>query len=53
MVATDIAIVGFAQKVSEREASASEIQLLVPVITEALASANLPRSEGLTCARKL
>jgi acetyl-CoA acetyltransferase len=51
MPATDIAIVGFAQTLSEREASPSETQLLVPIITEALASANLPRSEiGFTCA---
>jgi len=51
MPATDIAIVGFAQTPSEREASASEVQLLVPTIAAALTAANLPRSEiGFTCA---
>lgn len=51
MPATDIAIVGYAQTPSVRQAPASETQLLVPTITEALASANLPRSEiGFTCA---
>jgi acetyl-CoA acetyltransferase len=51
MPATDIAIVGFAQTPSERESIWSETQLLVPTITEAQASANLPRSEvGFTCA---
>ena len=37
MPATDIAIVGFAQTKSERAATPSEVQLLVPTVTAAIA----------------
>lgn len=51
MAATDIAIVGWAQSPSARASTASEVQLLVPVITEALERAGLARSDiGFTCA---
>ncbi len=51
MAATDIAIVGWAQSPSVRNTTASEVQLLVPVITEALERAGLARTEvGFTCA---
>ena len=36
MAATDIAIVGFAQTPSLRDASPCEVQLLVPTVTEAI-----------------
>ena len=51
MAATDIAIVGYAQTPSVRTARESEVQLLVPIVTEALARAGLDRREiGFTCA---
>ncbi|HVA43861.1 MAG TPA: thiolase domain-containing protein [Acidimicrobiales bacterium] len=51
MPATDIAIVGFAQTPSRRECNQSEVQLLVPTVTEAIASAGIERREiGFTCA---
>ncbi len=36
MAATDIAVVGYAQTPSVRRARESEVQLLVPIVTEAL-----------------
>lgn len=51
MPATDIAIVGFASTPSVRDASASEVQLLVPTVTAAIAMAGIDRREiGFTCA---
>ncbi|MDQ1383721.1 MAG: hypothetical protein QOG65_1100, partial [Actinomycetota bacterium] len=51
MAATDIAVVGFAQTPSVRRARESEVQLLVPIVTEALDRAGLDRREvGFTCA---
>jgi acetyl-CoA acetyltransferase len=51
MAATDIAVVGYAQTPSVRRARESEVQLLVPIVTEALARAGLDRREvGFTCA---
>src|SRR3981189_1050134 len=51
MAATDIAVVGFAQTPSVRKARESEVQLLVPIVTEALERAGLDRREvGFTCA---
>ncbi|HMC38736.1 MAG TPA: lipid-transfer protein [Acidimicrobiales bacterium] len=51
MPATDIAIVGFAQTKSERAATPSEVQLLVPTVTAAIARAGIDRREiGFTCA---
>ena len=48
---SDIAIVGFAQTPSMRRAERSEVQLLVPTITEALQSAGVDRRDiGFTCA---
>src|SRR5262245_66484467 len=47
----DIAVVGFAQTASERRASRSEVQLLVPTVTAALESAGVDRRDiGFTCA---
>jgi acetyl-CoA acetyltransferase len=47
----DIAIVGFAQTRSERHAADSEVQLLVPTVTQALERAGVDRREiGFTCA---
>src|SRR5437762_14196071 len=46
----DIAIVSFAQCPSVRMAEKPEVQLLVPVVAEALARSGIPRSEiGFTC----
>src|SRR5881392_1006988 len=51
MAATDIAVVGYAQTPSSRRARESEVQLLVPTITEALQSAGVDRRDiGFTCA---
>jgi len=51
MAATDIAVVGYAQTPSVRKARESEVQLLVPIVTEALERAGLDRREvGFTCA---
>ena len=51
MAATDIAVVGYAQTPSVRMARESEVQLLVPIVTEALERAGLDRREvGFTCA---
>lgn len=51
MAATDIAVVGYAQTRSTRQARDSEVQLLVPIVTEALDRAGLDRREvGFTCA---
>ena len=51
MAATDIAIVGFAQSPSIRDAAASEVQLLVPVVADAIRAAGIERREiGFTCA---
>ena len=51
MAATDIAVVGYAQTPSRRRARESEVQLLVPIVTEALQRAGLDRREvGFTCA---
>jgi acetyl-CoA acetyltransferase len=48
---TDIAIVGFAQSPSVRVAAQSEVQILVPVVADALKSAGIERREiGFTCA---
>jgi acetyl-CoA acetyltransferase len=48
---TDIAVVGYAQSPSQRRAADSEVQLLVPVVTQALQQAGLDRREvGFTCA---
>jgi len=47
----DIAIVGYAQTKSERRAAESEVQLLVPTVSQALERANLDRrAVGFTCA---
>ena len=43
MAATDIAVVGYAQTPSSRRARESEVQLLVPIVTEALQRAGLDR----------
>ena len=49
--ATDIAIVGFAQSQSVRDAAPSEVQLLVPVVADAITAAGIERSDiGFTCA---
>src|SRR3954465_1561564 len=49
--ATDIAVVGFAQTPATRRARESEVQLLVPIVTQALERAGLDRREvGFTCA---
>ena len=51
MAATDIAVVGYAQTPSRRRARESEVQLLVPTVSEALQRAGLDRREvGFTCA---
>ena len=51
MPATDIAIVGYAQTPSIRDAQQSEVQLLVGTITDAVAMARIERREiGFTCA---
>ena len=51
MAATDIAVVGYAQTPSRRRARESEVQLLVPIVSEALQRAGLGRREvGFTCA---
>ena len=53
MAATDVAVVGFAQTPSVRRAPESEVQLLVPIVTEALQRAGLDRREvGFTKARE-
>jgi acetyl-CoA acetyltransferase len=47
----DIAIVGFAQSPSVREAAASEVQLLVPVVADAIEVAGIARRDiEFTCA---
>jgi acetyl-CoA acetyltransferase len=49
--ATDIAVVGWAQTPAARRARESEVQLLVPTVTQALERAGLDRREvGFTCA---
>jgi acetyl-CoA acetyltransferase len=49
--AGDIAVVGFAQTPSTRRARESEVQLLVPIVSQALERAGLDRREvGFTCA---
>ena len=51
MPGSDIAIVGYAQTPSVRDADQSEVQLLVPTVTEAIARAGIGRREiGFTCA---
>ena len=51
MPATDIAIVGFAQTPSERDANPSEVQLLVPTVSAAIEMVGIDRREiGFTCA---
>jgi acetyl-CoA acetyltransferase len=51
MSTTDIAVVGFAQTKSVRRAADGEVQLLVPIVAEALRSAGVERREiGFTCA---
>ena len=51
MPATDIAIVGYAQTPSIRDAQQSEVQLLVGTVTDAVAMARIERREiGFTCA---
>jgi len=51
MPVTDIAIIGFAQAPIVGRARESEVQLLVPVVTEALQKAGVGRREiGFTCA---
>lgn len=51
MPGSDIAIVGYAQTPSVRDADQSEVQLLLPTITEAIAMAGIERREiGFTCA---
>jgi acetyl-CoA acetyltransferase len=51
MAATDIAVVGYAQTHSVRRAADSEVQMLVPVVAEALQQAGVDRREiGFTCA---
>ena len=47
----DIAVVGFAQSPSVRDASPSEVQLLVPTVTQAIEMAGIGRRDiGFTCA---
>jgi acetyl-CoA acetyltransferase len=47
----DIAIVGFSQSPSVRDAAASEVQLLVPVVADAIEMAGIARRDiGFTCA---
>ena len=51
MPGSDIAIVGFAQTRSVRDADQSEVQLLVPTVAEAISMAGIDRREvGFTCA---
>lgn len=51
MPARDIAIIGFAQTPSQRDAVQSEVQLLVGTITDAVTMAGIDRREiGFTCA---
>jgi acetyl-CoA acetyltransferase len=51
MATEDIAIVGYAQSPSWRQAELTEVQFLFPVITEALERAGVDRRElGFTCA---
>lgn len=51
MPETDIAIVGYAQSPSVRDASQSEVQLLVPTVTAAVEMAGIDRRDiGFTCA---
>jgi acetyl-CoA acetyltransferase len=48
---SDIAIVGYAQTPTERDANPSEVQLLVPTVSAAIAMAGIDRREiGFTCA---
>jgi acetyl-CoA acetyltransferase len=50
MPATDIAIVGYAQTPSVRDADASEVQLLVPTVAAAIEHAGIERRDiGFTC----
>jgi acetyl-CoA acetyltransferase len=47
----DIAIVGFAQSPSVRNAAASEVQMLIPVVADAIDMAGIGRRDiGFTCA---
>jgi acetyl-CoA acetyltransferase len=47
----DIAIVGLAQSPSVRDAAASEVQLLIPVVADAIKQAGIERRDiGFTCA---
>lgn len=51
MPGSDIAIVGYAQTPSVRDADPSEVQLLLPTVAEAIAKAGIGRREiGFTCA---
>jgi acetyl-CoA acetyltransferase len=51
MPATDIAIVGYAQTASLRDANPSEVQLLVPTVSAAIEMAGIDRRQiGFTCA---
>lgn len=51
MPATDIAIVGYAQSPSLRDANPSEVQLLVPVVADAIKMTGIDRRQiGFTCA---
>jgi acetyl-CoA acetyltransferase len=51
MPGSDIAIVGYAQTRSVRDADQSEVQLLVPTVAEAIAMAGIDRREiDFTCA---
>lgn len=51
MPGSDIAIIGFAQSPSVRDADLSEVQLLVPTVSAAIEMAGIDRREiGFTCA---
>ena len=51
MAGSDIAIVGYAQTPSVRDADESEVQLLVPTVTRAIEMAGVDRRDiGFTCA---
>jgi acetyl-CoA acetyltransferase len=51
MPATDIAIVGYAQSPSLRDANPSEVQLLVPTVADAIKMTGIDRRDiGFTCA---
>jgi len=51
MPGSDIAIVGYAQTPSVRDADRSEVQLLVPTVSAAIEMAGIDRREiGFTCA---